>query len=50
LKDSIQKAKTEDGPIFIEIVIRAGARDNLGRPLESPIENKKKFMEYVRNN
>jgi phosphonopyruvate decarboxylase len=32
------------GPILIEIPVRKGYRDNLGRPQSSPIENRKVFM------
>jgi len=35
------------GPVFIEIKIRKGARKDLGRPKETPQENKRKFMEHV---
>ena len=36
-----------NGPTFIEVIIRKGARDNLGRPKNTPIENKKLFMENI---
>ena len=32
------------GPILIEIPVKKGYRDNLGRPKSSPIENKNVFM------
>lgn len=37
----------EDGPIFIEIQIALGSRDDLGRPSISPIENKMTFMRWT---
>lgn len=38
-------AETPEGPVFIRIRVRRGARADLGRPKESPVENKKAFME-----
>jgi len=38
------------GPSFLEIIVKAGSRDNLGRPNIKPIDNKKKFMKYLANN
>jgi phosphonopyruvate decarboxylase len=32
---------------FIEIKVKKGARDNLGRPLSTPEENKTAFMRYM---
>ncbi len=37
-----------DGPILIEVLVKKGARDNLGRPKESPAENKEKLMHYLK--
>lgn len=34
---------------FIEVKCSIGARDNLGRPTTTALENKKDFMEYLRN-
>jgi len=39
--------KQADGPVMLEIWVRRGARDNLGRPKSSPKENKMKFMEFL---
>lgn len=36
-----------EGPAFLEIVIRPGARADLGRPTTSPLDNKREFMTYV---
>jgi phosphonopyruvate decarboxylase len=35
------------GPWFIEIRIRTGARKDLGRPSVSPVENKHALMDYI---
>lgn len=36
------------GPILIEVAVSKGARSNLGRPKESPQENKAVFMEFIK--
>lgn len=33
-----------EGPVLIELRVRIGSRDNLGRPTTTPIENKNVFM------
>lgn len=33
-----------EGPVLIELRVRIGSRDNLGRPTTTPIENKNAFM------
>lgn len=47
LVDAALKIKDVDGPVFLEVVVKKGARSELGRPKETPIENKMAFMEYV---
>jgi phosphonopyruvate decarboxylase len=37
-------ASPREGPVFIEVQVRKGARGDLGRPGASPEENKKAFM------
>lgn len=32
---------------FMEIKVKSGARKDLGRPKEKPVENKNKFMEFI---
>lgn len=44
LLKTIQK---KDGPVFLEIFLKPGHRDDLGRPFKTPIENKKSFMEFL---
>lgn len=48
LNSVLSKLKDKQGPIFIEIAAAIGSRDNLGRPTATPIENKKVFMEYLK--
>jgi phosphonopyruvate decarboxylase len=43
-----QSLKSLDkGPVMLEIVVKKGARKDLGRPKKSPIENKNTFMEFL---
>ncbi|MBF0409187.1 MAG: phosphonopyruvate decarboxylase [Candidatus Riflebacteria bacterium] len=37
-----------EGPVLLEIRVRTGSRENLGRPDKSPLENKLAFMEFIR--
>jgi phosphonopyruvate decarboxylase len=37
-----------EGPVFIEVQVAKGARQNLGRPRSSPLENKKLLMASLR--
>ena len=38
---------TLQGPVMLEVRVRIGSRDDLGRPASSPEENKKSFMRYL---
>lgn len=50
-KEDLEKILPEflaaEGPAFLEIKVKCGARENLGRPKEKPVENKKIFMEHL---
>jgi phosphonopyruvate decarboxylase len=39
---------SEPGPTLLEIRVNKGARENLGRPSASPLEAKRRFMEFLR--
>ncbi|NQV38715.1 MAG: phosphonopyruvate decarboxylase [Candidatus Marinimicrobia bacterium] len=43
----ITKAIDDSGPIFIEINVDPGSRNDLGRPTIKPIDNKKAFMRFI---
>ncbi|HKL86251.1 MAG TPA: phosphonopyruvate decarboxylase [Treponemataceae bacterium] len=45
----IELRKEVSGPRFIEVRVSKGAREDLGRPKESPQENKKAFMQFLQN-
>ena len=44
LKSALIRTKNMKGLKFIECVVSPGHRKNLGRPKESPVENKNSFM------
>ena len=43
----IEKVKLLQGPHFIEIKVKKGSRDNLGRPTKTPSENKAALMDSL---
>lgn len=48
LQEALAKKDPEqDAPAFIEVRIKKGARNDLGRPKTSPVENKAAFMEFL---
>ena len=49
LKNSIKWLNSNEGPLLLEILIKNGSRKNLGRPKESPFENKLNFMKNLKN-
>lgn len=44
----IDKLKNSTQLGFLEIRVNKGARDNLGRPTTTPVENKEEFMKFLR--
>jgi len=44
---AIAALRQKTGSRFLEVMCRKGARANLGRPAETPIENKKHFMDFL---
>ena len=47
LQAGMQELSEVSGPALLEIMINCGGRANLGRPKESPKENKALFMEFL---
>ncbi|MBU5431052.1 phosphonopyruvate decarboxylase [Kineothrix sp. MSJ-39] len=47
LETELKRVKTYEGLCLLEIKCRLGARDDLGRPVSSPIENKEAFMDFL---
>ncbi len=48
ITNTLRQLLDSDGPAFLEIRVRPGARPDLGRPAESPAENKQRFIERLR--
>ena len=49
LDEALKSASENEGLTFIEAKSKIGARENLGRPTTTAIENKNAFAEYVRS-
>ena len=47
--ESFNLLKEKPGPHFIEILVRPGNREDIGRPTSSPLDNKKLIMEFLQN-
>lgn len=47
LLDSLKNVMSYKGPHMIIVNVKKGARKELGRPVTTPIENKKIFMNYI---
>ncbi|MBQ9391878.1 MAG: phosphonopyruvate decarboxylase, partial [Lachnospiraceae bacterium] len=47
LDKELNKAKSRDELSFIEVKCSIGAREDLGRPTTTAIENKEAFMDYI---
>lgn len=48
IRNYIEKIKRQPGPHLLELRIKKGARNDLGRPTTSPIQNKKALMKAFR--
>ena len=49
LKELLNKIKTLDGPVFIEVKVKKGNRKDLGRPTTTPIQNKEALMSFLKD-
>ena len=47
LETELESAMQVKGISFIEVKVKMGSRDNLGRPKESAKENRESFMKYI---
>ncbi len=45
----LKKREEYKGTKLLEIMVALGAREDLGRPVATPWENKEAFMEYIKN-
>ena len=48
--EKFNKIKGMSGPVLLEVKVNKGAREDLGRPTKTPIENKKDFTSFLRKN
>lgn len=49
LRNSLSRACTEEGPTLIEVKTRVGSRPDLGRPTNTPVQNRDLFMSRLHN-
>lgn len=49
LEPSLAELQRSSGPSLLEIRIRCGARKDIGRPVTTPSQNKRAFMDFVEN-
>jgi len=49
IKEAMEKlrAMKTDGPVLLELRVKAGHRKNLGRPTRSTNDNRKEFMHFL---
>jgi phosphonopyruvate decarboxylase len=47
LNNALKNISKDNCPCFIEVLVRVGSRDNLGRPTIKPVDNKKDFMKQI---
>jgi phosphonopyruvate decarboxylase len=45
--EKVAKLRAVMGPAMLELMVRKGARSDLGRPKSSPIENKTAFQGFL---
>lgn len=50
LKEALNSIKVTEGPFFLEVKVKKGARKDLGRPTTSPIQNKEILMNFLSRN
>ena len=44
----VKKMKKMGGPVLLEIKVKKGSREDLGRPTSTPIQNKEDFVTFLR--
>ena len=47
IEDAMQTATQVDGPTLIEVKVKVGHRDDIGRPTKTPVENKNNLMDFL---
>lgn len=49
LKQTLASLTDNETPLLLEVKVKKGARENLGRPTTTPIQNKEALMEFLNN-
>ena len=49
LQEILTSLAANEGPVLLEIKVKKGSRDNLGRPTTTPIKNKTALMAFIHN-
>ena len=49
IRQAVGELKAATGPAFLEIRVNKGARDELGRPTTTTVENRDAFMKFLEN-
>ena len=49
LIELLEKVKTQDGPVLLEVKVKKGNRKDLGRPTTTPIQNKEALMSFLKD-
>ena len=49
LESALTKLTNSQGPSILEIRVKKGAREDLGRPTTTPVENKESLMNFLKN-
>ena len=49
IRNTVSELLQSEGPTFLEVHVKPGARADLGRPKETPAENKQMFTRRLRN-
>ena len=49
LKELLEKLKTLNGPVLLEVKVKKGNRKDLGRPTTTPIQNKEALMSFLKD-
>jgi len=47
---AVTALRSAPGPAVLEVLVRTGARKNLGRPTTTPVQNKDAFMDFLAQN
>ena len=50
LQSILHSLDTYEAPVFLEIKVRKGSREDLGRPTTTPIQNKESLMDFLKRN